>query len=124
MKRFKLLAATLAVALFGSLVFAPVASVGALDPLGNICVDNPNSEVCKSKDDSATDIIGVVINTLLFIVGTLSVIMIIVGGIFYATSAGDSSKVTKAKNTLTYAIVGLVVAFLAYAIINWVVQLF
>ena len=42
----------------------------------------------------------------------------------YATSTGDSGKVTRAKNTLTYAIVGLVVAFLAYAIVFWVLGLF
>ncbi|MGV9002137.1 MAG: pilin [Candidatus Saccharimonadaceae bacterium] len=124
MNKIKLLIATFAVAMFGVFALVPVASVSALDPLGDICTQNPDSEVCKSSSDSATDLIGKVINTLLFIVGSLSVIMIIVAGIFYVTSTGDSGKVSRAKNTLTYSIVGLVVAFLAYAIINWVVRLF
>ena len=49
------------------------------------------------------------------------VIMLIWGGIRYTTSAGDSNKVTAAKNTVLYAIVGLVVAILAYAIVNMVI---
>ncbi len=58
-------------------------------------------------------------NLLLFVIGALSVIMIIVGGIRYVVSGGNSAQVTAAKNTILYAIVGLVVAFLAFAIINF-----
>lgn len=61
-----------------------------------------------------------VVNVLLFIIGALSVIMLIWGGIRYTTSGGSSSAVTSAKNTIMYAIIGLVVAFLAFAIVNWV----
>lgn len=67
-----------------------------------------------------TGIITTITNTLLFIVGALAVIMIIFGGIRYATSAGNSSSVTAAKNTILYAIVGLIIAFLAFAAVNWV----
>ncbi len=65
-------------------------------------------------------VISTITNTLLFIVGALAVIMIIFGGIRYATSAGNSSSVTAAKNTILYAIVGLIIAFLAFAAVNWV----
>ena len=65
-----------------------------------------------------------VINTMLFIVGILSVIMIIYAGIRYATAHGDKGQVESAKNTLIYAIVGLVVSILAYALVNWVTGLF
>ena len=67
-----------------------------------------------------TGIITTITNTLLFIVGALAVIMIIFGGIRYATSAGNASSVTAAKNTILYAIVGLIIAFLAFALVNWV----
>ena len=59
-------------------------------------------------------------NVLLFVVGALSVIMLIIGGLRYVVSGGNASAVTAAKNTVLYAIVGLVVAFLAYSIINFV----
>lgn len=61
-----------------------------------------------------------IINTLLFIIGALSVVMLIYGGIRYTISSGDAARVTAAKNTIMYAIVGLIVAFLAFAIVNWV----
>lgn len=64
-------------------------------------------------------VITTITNTLLFIVGALSVIMIIFGGLRYATSAGNASSVTAAKNTILYAVVGLIIAFLAFAAVNW-----
>jgi len=60
-------------------------------------------------------------NILLFLVGAISVIMLIIGGIRYVISAGDQNQVTGAKNTIMYAIVGIVVAFLAFAAVNFVV---
>ena len=60
-------------------------------------------------------------NTILYIVGIIAVIMLIIGGVKYVLSGGDSKKVTDAKNTVLYAIIGLVIAFLAYAIVNFVI---
>lgn len=57
---------------------------------------------------------------LLFIVGAVAVIMLIFGGIRYIVSGGDQANVTAAKNTILYAIVGIVVALLAYAAIKFV----
>lgn len=62
-----------------------------------------------------------VVNVLLFIVGAISVIMLIFGGIRYTTSGGDQGSVTAAKNTVMYAVIGIVVAILAYAIVNFVI---
>ena len=124
MKKIKLIVAAFMISAVGAFALVPASSVGALDPLAGACADNPDSEVCKNKDEDAGSLIGTIINTLLFLVGTLSVIMIIVSGIFYVTSSGDSSKVARAKNTLLYSVVGLVVAFIAFAIVNWVLKLF
>ena len=72
----------------------------------------------------ATGIFTTVTNVLLFIIGAISVIMIIIGGLRYIVSGGDASKVSAAKNTILYAVVGIVVALLAYAIINFVIGSF
>jgi hypothetical protein len=72
----------------------------------------------------ATGIFNTVTNVLLFVIGAISVIMIIIGGLRYVLSGGDSSNVTAAKNTILYAIVGLIVALLAYAVINFVLTSF
>ena len=61
-------------------------------------------------------------NTVLFAVGIISVIMLIVGGLRYIISGGDSKKVTDAKNTIMYAIIGLIIAILAFAIVNFVIS--
>jgi len=67
-------------------------------------------------------IITSITNVLLFLAGALAVIMIIFGGLRYVTSGGNSSSVTAAKNTILYAIVGLIIAFLAFAAVNFVLN--
>jgi preprotein translocase subunit SecG len=64
--------------------------------------------------------ITTITNVLLFVAGALAVIMIIWGGLRYTISGGNSANVTAAKNTILYAIVGLIIAFLAFAAVNWI----
>ena len=61
-------------------------------------------------------------NTVLYAVGIISVIMLIYGGLRYVISGGDSKKVTDAKNTILYAIIGLIISILAFAIVNFVIN--
>lgn len=61
---------------------------------------------------------------MLFIVGAISVLMLIIGGIRYVVSGGDSTAVQNAKNTILYAIVGIVVALLAAAVVQFVIGSF
>lgn len=61
-------------------------------------------------------------NIALGIIGGISVIMLVWGGFRYIISGGDSKKVTDAKNTILYAIVGLIIAVLAYAIVHFVLN--
>lgn len=98
------------------------ATTHAIDPFGG-CSGNTQSKVCQAKNtDSVTKIIKSVVNILLYVVGAVSVIMIVVGGLRYVTSAGDSNGVSGAKDTIIYAVVGLVVASMAYAIVNFVLN--
>ncbi len=59
---------------------------------------------------------------MLFVLGAAAVIMIVIGGIRYTVSGGDSSAVKGAKDTILYAVIGVVVALLAYAIVNFVIM--
>ena len=68
------------------------------------------------------DAVHAVTNILSLVVGILSVIMIIVSGIKFVTSGGDSAKVGSAKNTLAYAIAGLVIVALAQTIVHFVLN--
>jgi len=64
------------------------------------------------------------LNIVYFILGIIAIVIIIIGGITYATSAGNASSVTKAKNMILYAVVGFVVVISAYAITNFVIGRF
>jgi len=59
-------------------------------------------------------------NAALYIIGAVSVLMLIYGGVRYTISGGNEKDVTAAKNTILYAIVGIIVALMAYAIVNFV----
>jgi type IV secretory pathway VirB2 component (pilin) len=61
-----------------------------------------------------------VVNLLLYIAGIIAVIYIVIGGMRYVLSNGDSSAASKGRDTILYAVIGLVVAILAYAIVNFV----
>lgn len=61
-----------------------------------------------------------IINALLFVTAALSVLMIVIGGFRYVVSGGDQGAVTSAKNTILYSVIGLIVSFAGYAIVNFV----
>ena len=76
------------------------------------CTEDPNSPTVNST-------IKTVVTLLSFVVGILSVIMIMVGGLKYITSGGDSAKVTSAKSTILYAVIGIVITVLAQVIVRF-----
>ena len=94
-------------------VFATTLSEGAQAARCDGCPENLFGD---------TGVFKQVTNIVLYIVGVIAVIMLIIGGIKYVVSGGDAKKVTDAKNTVLYAIIGLVIAFLAFAIVNFVIS--
>lgn len=107
-------------AVISSFVYSAYAQAG---PLAN----GVNS--AKGDDQPAVlfgnaGVFSTISNVLLFIVGAIAVIMIVIGGLRYVISGGDSSQVQAAKNTILYALVGVIVAILAYAAVNFVVSSF
>lgn len=80
------------------------------------------NEMKNKQIDGNNGVIRTVSNILIWVVGIVSVIMIMWSGFKYITAAGDTSKVASAKNSLIYAIVGLIVAIMAYAIVNFIMD--
>lgn len=75
--------------------------------------------------ENKTDVrgfIGNIIKTMFFVVGVLAVIVIIFAGVTFVMSAGNSQTIQKAKTTIIYAVIGLIVSILSYAIVNFVVS--
>lgn len=77
---------------------------------------------CDGKSsEKVTTVVKTVINILSWVIGVTAVIMVMIGGFKYITSTGDSNSVNSAKNTILYALVGLVIAVLAQVIVKFVV---
>ncbi len=98
------------------------ADTSAVDSISEGVKGVGNGNDANTKD--LTDNIKTIVNIMLFILGSIAVIMIIIGGIRYTTSNGDASSIKGAKDTILYAVVGLVVAILAFAIVNFVLSAF
>ena len=96
---------------------SPVAS--AVD-IYQACKPGDTSVVCQAKNETgAEDLVKNIINILLTVASVVAVIMIIIGGIRYATSNGDSASISAAKNTILYSVIGLVIAIFSYAIVQY-----
>ena len=85
---------------------------------GMINVTNINNGGADDLKNSVITIVNAVVGALAMV----AVIIIIIGGVNYMTSAGDAGKVKKAKDTILYGVIGLVVCVLAFAIVNFVVM--
>jgi hypothetical protein len=120
MKKIKLGIITAFLAL-GVVVLTPVVTLAT-----------PASEIqtgvnAAGGDDAGGDFgtsLKTIVNILLYVLGAIAVIMIVIGGIRYATSNGDAGSVKSAKDTILYSVIGLIVAIMAYAIVNFVVGAF
>lgn len=88
----------------------------------DLCEGATGNANCTTTGPTLMTTIGTISDILIYVLGAVAVIMIIIGGFRYATSNGDQSQITGAKNTIMYAIIGIVVALLAYAIVRFVVS--
>ncbi len=75
-------------------------------------------------DGGGTDLVNDVTSIISAVIGVLGlacVVVMIIGGVQYMTSSGDATKVKTAKNTILYGLIGLIIAVLAFAIVNFVI---
>jgi hypothetical protein len=124
MKRLTMVIATLALS-FGVL-FSAVPALAATDASKQAACEaiggTYSGGTCSDGSAKAQpqDLISEIITIFSWVVGAISVIMLIFGGFKYVTSGGDSGKITSAKNTIVYALVGLVIVALSQVIVNFV----
>lgn len=121
MKKKILSIATAVLMLFGAAGTVAIAGGnGEVDAAG---IDQMTDYVGNSNEGNETqllDVVKVIINVIIGVVGLIAVAMIVIGGIGFATSQGDPQKTKKAKDTILYGVIGLVVALLAFAVVNFV----
>ena len=123
MKKSIISIAIMTCAVFGTSVLSTASLSGSASAQVSEGINTATTSEMKGKSiDGDNGLIKTVVNVLLWAVGILSVIMIIFSGLRYITSAGDASKTKSAQSTLTYSVVGLIVAIMAYAIVNMVIN--
>lgn len=111
------------IATFGFIQAVALApSVSALDitEKGSVGSETLKNDGGQKIDSTITS----TINTLLMVLGIFAVIIIIIAGVRFATSNGDPGAIKSAKNAILYACIGLVVAMLAFVIVNYVISAF
>lgn len=120
MKKLQMIMLSL-LTIFGiaTIVATPSYAINVFDGCGS----GGDAKVCDAGNkDQVTPIFKNILSLLLYAIGAIAVIMIVIGGIKYATSNGDSNSIQSAKNTILYSVIGLVVAILGQAIILFVVN--
>ena len=123
MKKSIISIAIMTCAVFGVSVLSTASLSGSVSAQVSKGIDTATTSEMKGKSiDGDKGLIKTVVNVLLWAVGVLSVIMIIFSGFRYITSAGDASKTKSARSTLIYSVVGLIVAIMAWAIVNMVIN--
>lgn len=81
-----------------------------------------NVKVVGNGDNTLWSDVKNIINAIIGALGIVAVVIIIIGGVNYMTSSGDAGKVKKAKDTILYGVIGLVICVLAFAIVNFVIS--
>ena len=104
----------------------PSQALDCNDPntLKNVPADVLAAAGCNGNSDQLPNTIIGIINAVIGVLGLVAVIIIIYGGVQYMTSTGDPGRVKKAKDTLLFAVIGLIVCVLAFAIVNFVITNF
>jgi hypothetical protein len=123
MKKSIISIAIMICAVFGASVLSTASLSGSVSAQVSKGIDTATTSEMQGKSiDGKDGLIKTVVNVLLWAVGVLSVIMIIFSGFRYITSSGDASKTKSAQSTLIYSVVGLIVAIMAWAIVNMVIN--
>lgn len=120
-----------------SLLVAGLALVPLIMASPAVAIANPLTKACQTNGAGSTaicqdarqtgpnglnKILKTVIDVMLLIVGLIAVLFVVIGGMRYVFSAGDAAAAKSAKNTIIYALIGLILAILSYGIVNFVLS--
>jgi len=83
-------------------------------------IESVGSNGCKNSGSAIPKLMSTLLNILSFFAGFVAVVMIMIGGFQFVTANGDSGKITSARMTIIYALVGLVVVLMSQAIVHFV----
>lgn len=126
LSRFNTYILAAGLAIVGCLAPVSVMAATQANPIDASCAQkdaNTPSAICQSKGQKLFGVGSIwtnIVNTMILVVSAVAVVMVVIGGLRYTLSGGDQGAIKSAKDTILYAIVGLVVAAFAYTIVNFV----
>ena len=108
--------------LFGLMVAVPRGAFAKDELCNDTNISDELREMANCDDETVKKPFARIVNILLYIIGVVSIVMVIYSGMQMTLSTGDAGKVAKAKMILIYALAGLAISILAYAIVNFVIN--
>ena len=125
-KLIKIIVLTLTFCSFLGASTLPVFAEDCSDVCSSDCTSVPpavkDSYGCTSStSDKLPGTVQNIVNAIILVLGTVAVVFIVIGGVQYMMSTGDPSKTKKAKDTILYACIGLIICVLSFAIVNFVI---
>jgi hypothetical protein len=105
--------------ILSAILFTPL--IGLAQTTGTNCADG---ELCNPlKTDNVQELVGMVINSVLGVVGSLALLMFVYGGLTWMTSSGSQEKVKKGRDIIIWSALGLVIVFGAYGITKFIINI-
>ena len=94
-----------------------------MEKILSLCASGIKPVPCEGCPEDLFVVVKTISNNVLAVIGIIALVMLIIGGMRYMVSGGDSKKITDAKNTVLYAIIGLVICLLSALIVNTVIKI-
>ena len=115
MKSMKRFLVPFLLVVFSAVIFQPVPVYAQSQPL---CPPGNFGHLCNLRVDKAGGLVGSLVGLLIIIAILVSLFFLVYGGIRYISSGGDKGKLGQARGTLLAAVIGLIIALLAFFIVN------
>lgn len=104
-------------------VFADTIQSDACENLESGSIAYESNGCGGGNTDELPTVIQNILNSIIALSGVVAVVFVVIGGVQYMTSAGDPGKAKRAKDTILYACIGLIICALAFVIVNWTISI-
>ena len=128
LRRLAIIFAVLSLPLFSLLPLSQTYAEPSNEVTNDVCETNIDPELKQAfgcgysdQEEKLPEVILAILQNIIIVSGTVAAIFMVIGGVNYMTSRGDQGKLEKARSTLLYAAIGLVVCSLAFTAVNWVI---
>ena len=128
LRRLAIIFAVLSLPLFSLLPLSQTYADPPTEVTNDVCETDIDPELKQAfgcgysdQEEKLPEVILAILQNIIIVSGTVAAVFMVIGGVNYMTSLGDQGKLEKARSTILYAAIGLVVCSLAFVTVNWVI---